>query len=671
MSGKKCPKCGRTNVEEALYCIYCGAYIKDVKPIIAEDEATIFEQDEITVRKSQEFQESHFGLTKFRDYKVIQQLPATGAEADTFLIEKGSEQFFLKLYRKGMEPKIEVLQKIKELSDKLGEYVVTIHEVGYDEQTERYFEVMEYVKYGNLKDLLKDIQSLLKNEKEQLVNNIIEKLAEAINALHNEGVVHRDLKPTNVLVRKVIPLELVLTDFGISREIKEDVSKIVTTSFKGTPVYMAPEEVSNYFGKEIDWWHLGIIVYEALVGSNPFSGTSEQVVIHRIVTKGIEIPEQLPKKYQMLLRGLLTRERSRRWGYEQIKAWLDGIEDIPIYYEYQPEISVETSEPDLKRWQKEGFTEQSAKLWANLGLTIEEAKEFKEYFNYADALEWVRSGFRNGKMAYKWYETGIEPDEAVVYENLGINPKQAAQLKKEGITAFEMSKLLTAEELLEWKSLGILDIREVVMIKRKGLSLDDVKRWKEKGVELTTLIDFLSLDFELQEAAKWISFGFEPKEAAIWRKYFPDSYIASFWKERGFQPDEAQQFSKLELEISELIEWKVRNFTPNEVTLWKQEGFEPEQAASFKGKMSPREARKLINLARLLRKMDIICLILFLVNGILWGEYFPGVIIIFTIVWGISKIIRFLNRDLKSYISDLIVSSIVIAMMSISLLTSF
>jgi len=432
---------------------------------------------------------------------------------------------------------------------------------------------------------------------------------------------------------------------------------------------MAPEEVSNYFGKEIDWWHLGVIVYEALMGSNPFSGTSEQVVIHHLVTKGIEIPEQLPKKYQTLLRGLLTREKSKRWGYEQIKAWLDGIEDIPVYYEYQPEISVDTSETDLKRWHREGFTEQSAKLWANLGLTIEEAKEFKEYFNYADAVEWVRAGFRSGKAAYKWYETGVETEETVLYENFGINPKQAARLKKEGVAAYELSKFLAAEELFEWKNLGISDVKEVVMLKRKGLGLDDVKKWKENGFELGKLIDYLSLDFGFQEAIEWRSLGFEAKKASIWRKYFSDANTAFMWMEIGFEPDEAKEFSSLDFEVSEALEWKLRGFTPEEAATWKEAGCSFEQAEAFKDKMGPSDARKLIKLERLLR-VDVICfIILFLI--VIADRNVEDIVVYFTFLQFLLVIVKmirfFLNRNLKTYVADLVISVLIITITLLSL----
>jgi len=224
-------------------------------------------------------------IHSFQDYEIIQELPAGGAEADNFLIQKNHTQFFLKLYRKGMNPNIELLINLKELSQKLKEHVVEIFDVGFDNQLQRYFEIMEFVPYGDIRPLIKEIQSLPQNEKFHQIDSIIKEMAIALKFLHDHDIIHRDLKPSNILIRNKNPLDLVFIDFGISKKLDEELSKVATTSFKGTIYYIAPEEISNYFGKEIDWWHLGIIIYELLTGKNPFHKLSEQAVINLLTTK--------------------------------------------------------------------------------------------------------------------------------------------------------------------------------------------------------------------------------------------------------------------------------------------------------------------------------------------------------------------------------------------------
>ncbi len=134
MNSKICPKCGTENPLNASYCINCGNYIKDVeeRPLQASDETLHFDS---TIRHSSDTSQkaTEFSLSYFRGYKIIKQFPAHGAEADTFLVEKNNRDFFLKLYRPGMEPKIDVLQKIKQISSKLKDHVVEVYEVGLDE----------------------------------------------------------------------------------------------------------------------------------------------------------------------------------------------------------------------------------------------------------------------------------------------------------------------------------------------------------------------------------------------------------------------------------------------------------------------------------------------------------------------------------------------------------
>jgi len=328
------------------------------------DERTIVESwwdeeniQEITIREEDILnKKDRLSLKIFRNCKIVEELPAKGGECDAYIVEESGKRMFLKLYRKGITPKIEVLERLKKISFELKEHVVTIFEVGKDEETGRYFELMEYIQYGSLKDNLEKVKGK--------VDIVVKEIAEAIKALHERGIVHRDLKPSNVLIRDLESLDLVLIDFGISSAMSEEMSKVVT-ALKGTYSYMAPEEVSGYFGKEIDWWHLGIIIYELLKGKNPFAGLSEAVIINTLVTQGVQIPEDIPKRFKILLKGLLTRNYKKRWGYEQVKQWLNNVENIPVFYE---EYNEADKKYDNDEWDKVGFSSDSE--WAKTGIEI-------------------------------------------------------------------------------------------------------------------------------------------------------------------------------------------------------------------------------------------------------------------------------------------------------------
>jgi serine/threonine protein kinase len=622
MAYKTCHNCGAENSENAVFCIRCGERLEKLA------DETVIKYEDKTVKPSKDSHSKNLWIQEFRGYTVLKQFPASGAEADTFLIEQDNKQFFLKLYRQGMEPKIEVLQKIKSISQKLREHVVVVYDVGFDEETERYFEIMEYVQFGSLKELISYLHEQPDDLRKEMIERIVSELSEAINALHSEGIVHRDLKPSNVLIRSLEPLNLILTDFGISLQMSTDVSKIYASSFKGTPAYIAPEEISNYFGKEIDWWHLGIIMYELLLGKNPFAGTSEQVIVHRLVTRGVEIPEEIGERYKTLLKGLLTRDRKKRWGYEQVRLWLMGEKDIPVYYNSQDEVSenndVSESVSDLKDWIRAGFTEQSAKLWSKTGLTIEEALDFKENFSYSEAISWINAGFRNATLARKWYDSGISPEEAGIYENFGINPKDASYLINHGITAYDLQKAYSEgkisperftigeiseyidagfnpfkesdkEEIERWKSAGF-SLKEIGQWRKAGFSLREAKEWVSGGISFKEALEWKKRNISFDDAVKFLGFGFTPKEAEKIPTRYLNGEFLNEWKKKGIEPRDAIIFSMANVELSEAAKWVNAGFTVEEALAWRSKAFKPKEAKQWKYYgFEPTEAREWYN----------------------------------------------------------------------------
>jgi serine/threonine protein kinase len=414
---------------------------------------------------------NHF-IKNFREYVILKEIPAKGAEADNFLIQKDQQTFFLKLYRKGIQPNLEVLNKLKGISQKFRDHLVEIFEVGFDPETERFYEILEYIQHGDLKQYIQEISGYKQEDKEKILDKIIQEVAESLKCLHDNGIVHRDLKPSNILIRSKDPLNIVHIDFGISKTIDDDVSKVATTHFKGTVNYIAPEEISNYFGKEIDWWHLGMIVYEILAGKNPFTGMSEATVIHLLTTKGIEIPSYFPEKYQILLKGLLTRNYEKRWKYKQIEEWLKGKINIPVYYEViSEEIDIEED------WEKWGIPKES--IWRKLGLEPEKTLTFKDAgFGFNEAKLWVEAGWTNGELARKWFEEGFDPIEAKIFENTGLSKSQAKLIKSNGINAFDLEQAKNNADNLDEFINKIIDAIKQGKDPQKVIRLYKI-RWKD------------------------------------------------------------------------------------------------------------------------------------------------------------------------------------------------
>ena len=197
---------------------------------------TQLENDGITILEGQPQRRETLSImagSKFRDYRIVKQLPSTSTEADIFVIEKGGLQFFLKLYRFGIDPKIEILKSVKALGEKYPKNFIKIFETDFDRETKRWFEVQEYVTSGSLQAVIDKLPQTSEDGRKQLFNNVARETGEALHILHENGFLHRDVKPSNILVRSLDPLNLVVIDFGIASTLEADMSK-KATRFGGT-----------------------------------------------------------------------------------------------------------------------------------------------------------------------------------------------------------------------------------------------------------------------------------------------------------------------------------------------------------------------------------------------------------------------------------------------------
>ncbi|XP_040027484.2 microtubule-associated serine/threonine-protein kinase 3 isoform X2 [Gasterosteus aculeatus] len=185
--------------------------------------------------------------------------------------------------------------------------------------------VMEYVEGGDCANLLKNIGPLPVD----MARMYFAETVLALEYLHNYGIVHRDLKPDNLLITSLGHIKL--TDFGLSKiglmnmttnlyegHIEKDTREFLDKQVCGTPEYIAPEVILRQgYGKPVDWWAMGIILYEFLVGCVPFFGDTPEKLFGQVVNDDIIWPEgedALPADAQDLITRLLRQSPLERLG---------------------------------------------------------------------------------------------------------------------------------------------------------------------------------------------------------------------------------------------------------------------------------------------------------------------------------------------------------------------
>jgi len=190
-------------------------------------------------------------------------------------------------------------------------FVVTIYKT-YNDMSNLYI-LAEYVIGGELFSHLRKMGRFPVD----IARFLIAQVVLALEYMHKKNIVYRDLKPENILLTNNGYIKIV--DFGFSKFITDR-----TWTLCGTPEYLAPEMIqSKGHGKAVDWWALGVLLYEVLAGFPPFFDDNPFGIYEKILANTPMFPDYMNKSAKDLIKKLLSTDRTRRIG--NLKGGADDI----------------------------------------------------------------------------------------------------------------------------------------------------------------------------------------------------------------------------------------------------------------------------------------------------------------------------------------------------------
>ena len=256
-----------------------------------------------------------------KGYRFIDKL-AVSEHSAVYLAEKESA---------GINVILKVMRQVPDLSDGIGAFdrflqeyeliadlehpnIVRIYDLGVSDDHAHI--AMEYLPGGDLK------QKIREGISEQDAVNYLQQIASALSEVHKVGILHRDLKPGNIMLRD--DGDIALIDFGLAKRMRLELEMTDHGEIFGTPYYMSPEQGhGNVVDARSDIYSLGVIFYEMLTGKKPFYGDNAMGIIYKHSHSPIPLLPTPVSQHQGLVNHLLAKEPDDRLQTaDEVSEWL-------------------------------------------------------------------------------------------------------------------------------------------------------------------------------------------------------------------------------------------------------------------------------------------------------------------------------------------------------------
>lgn len=515
----KCPECDFDNPADTHFCGNCGTRIKPLDDISESHTKTA----QIPVKDIER------GTTIGGRYEVIEELGRGGMGNVYRVVDKKiNEEMALKILHPVIAADKKTVERFKnelKLARKIThKNVCRMHDLNEEEGT--LFITMEYVSGEDLKSMIKMTGQMSTGRAVSIAKQICEGLDEA----HRLGVVHRDLKPRNIMIDKEGNARIM--DFGIARSLK---AEGITGEgiMVGTPEYMSPEQVKGLgVDQRSDIYSFGIILFEMVTGKIPFEGDTSLTIALKQKTEDPPNPQdfnaQIPKELNAVILKCLEKEKEER--YENIREVFSELDNIEKEISTEERIPIKRKtriKPRKKQFQIPWIASViSVALIAVVGyilitqiiptggmrwkdsiavLPVEDQSEDKDQGPLCDGMTLDITGKLSGIESLKvipYREVGRYKDEDLSYEEIGkllaVRKILESYLKKEGnkiqltfhlIDAIEVSVIKpfeysgNSEEIFNIQNSLTLDIAEVLNLEITGETLEKQKELDPKEAQ--------------------------------------------------------------------------------------------------------------------------------------------------------------------------------------------